>query len=132
MAKRKSVKEKNKELEEKGKQIRNYGLKLRIYPNEDQQELICRTFGCARLIFNKYLAQRQEYYKNTGKTLTVSAFKHENLIPLKQSEEFGFLKEVDKFALEVACESVEAAYDKFFKKQNKYPRFKTKRKAKKA
>ncbi|WP_334310115.1 helix-turn-helix domain-containing protein, partial [Clostridioides difficile] len=29
--------------------------KFRIYPNKKQQELINKTFGCCRFVYNKYL-----------------------------------------------------------------------------
>ena len=34
------------------------GVKFRIYPNREQQNLIDRTLGCSRLIYNKDLAMR--------------------------------------------------------------------------
>ncbi|EJA6770529.1 TPA: helix-turn-helix domain-containing protein, partial [Clostridioides difficile] len=30
--------------------------KFRMYPNKKQQELIKKTFGCCRFVYNKYLA----------------------------------------------------------------------------
>ena len=132
MAKRKTTKKKNKELAKEGKQLNNFGIMLRIYPNEAQKDLINRTFGCARLIFNKYLAERQKYYYDTGKTLSVYSYKTNYLNPMKQTKEYAFLKEVDKFALEVAVEHVDDAYKRFFNRQNKFPKFKSKHKSKKA
>ncbi|HIE0520606.1 TPA: helix-turn-helix domain-containing protein, partial [Clostridioides difficile] len=32
--------------------------KFRMYPNKKQQELIKKTFGCCRFVYNKYLAKR--------------------------------------------------------------------------
>ncbi|MDX5641488.1 hypothetical protein D1N67_19315, partial [Clostridioides difficile] len=29
--------------------------KFRMYPNKKQQELINKTFGCCRFVYNKYL-----------------------------------------------------------------------------
>lgn len=37
--------------------------KYRIYPNEKQKEIIAKTFGCCRFVYNKYLAQRIELYQ---------------------------------------------------------------------
>ena len=132
MAKKKTIKERNEELKPFGKQLKHYGLVLRIYPTQKQIDLICRTFGCVRLMYNTYLNERQMYYRGTGKTLSVSKFKTNIMNPVKTLDEQSFLGEIDKFALEVACENVEDAYNRFFKKQNKYPKFKTKRKSKKA
>ena len=132
MKKRLTTKEKNKELALENKVLKHYGLVLRVYPTEDQKGLIHRTIGCTRFVFNHYLSNRQTYYKEHGKSLSVNTFKKEGLNPMKKAEDYSFLKEVDKFALEVACESVQDAYERFFKGQNRYPQFKSKRKAKKS
>ena len=129
---RKTVKQRNEELKPLGKQLKHYGLVLRILPTEKQVNLAHQTFGCSRLIYNKFLSTRQDYYKETGKTLSTSDYKKNILNPLKKTEEFNFLKKVDKFALESAVENVEDAFDRFFKGQNKFPKFKSKRKAKKS
>ena len=118
MSKRKTVKEKNKELFKDGKQLKNYGIVLRIYPNDAQKLLIRQTFGCSRLIYNKYLATRQEHYKNSGKTLSVYDYKSNYLNPMKQLDEYSFLKTIDKFALEVAVEYVDDAYARFLDRKS--------------
>lgn len=41
--------------------------KYRIYPNKKQQELIQKTFGCARFVYNYFLDLRQTEYKNNKK-----------------------------------------------------------------
>lgn len=132
MAKRKSIKEKNKELAPLGKQLVHYGIVLCLKPTNSQKILFNKSFGCSRLIYNDYLLKRQKHYKATGETLSVGNYKKSFLTPKKKTAEFSFLKEIDKFALEVACENVQDAYDRFFKGQNKYPKKKTKRKAKKS
>ena len=38
--------------------------KFRMYPTEEQQTLINKTFGCTRYIYNYFLNQTQENYKN--------------------------------------------------------------------
>lgn len=129
---RKTVKQRNEELKPLGKQLKHYGLVLRILPTEKQVDLVYQTFGCSRLIYNNFLATRQDYYKETGKTLSTSDYKKNILNPLKKTEEFNFLKKVDKFALESAVENAEDSFDRFFKGQNKFPKFKSKRKAKKS
>ena len=129
---KKTIKQRNEELKPFGKQLKHYGLVLRVLLNEKQIDLASQTFGCSRLIYNKYLSERQDYYKETNKTLSISDYKKNYLNPLKKKEEFNFLKEVDKFALESAVENVKDAFDRFFKGQNKFPKFKNKRKSKKS
>ena len=45
--------------------------KYRIYPNSEQKEYFAKTFGCSRFIYNKMLADKIEYYKETGKMLKI-------------------------------------------------------------
>lgn len=40
------------------------GVKFRIYPNREQRNLIDRTLGCSRLIYNKGLAMRENAFKS--------------------------------------------------------------------
>ncbi|EQK56143.1 helix-turn-helix domain protein [Clostridioides difficile F200] len=47
--------------------------KFRIYPNKKQQELINKTFGCCRFVYNKYLAKRIEVYKKIEKLLLINS-----------------------------------------------------------
>jgi len=44
--------------------------KYRIYPTEEQQILLGKTFGCKRVIFNHYLEVQQTRYKNKEKNLS--------------------------------------------------------------
>ena len=37
--------------------------KFRIYPDELQRILIEKTFGCTRFVFNTFLAERKQKYK---------------------------------------------------------------------
>ena len=48
-------------------EIVEYSYKFRLYPTAAQQEQMSRNFGCCRYVFNHFLAQRQEQYKETGK-----------------------------------------------------------------
>lgn len=40
----------------------NKGFKIRIYPNQEQQILINKTFGCIRYIYNCMLKLKQKAY----------------------------------------------------------------------
>lgn len=80
--------------------------RFRIYPNKGQQELFTKTFGCVRFIYNRMLAEKMEYYENTGKDLKVT--------PAKYKAEFPWLKEVDSLALCNAQLHLQAAYKNFF------------------
>lgn len=102
----------------------NKAYKFRIYPNKEQEILINKTFGCCRFVFNHFLAKWSDVYKETGKGLTYNACSSQ-LTQLK--DELTWLKEVDSIALQSSLKNLADAYNRFFKKQNDKPRFKSKK-----
>ena len=86
--------------------------KYRIYPTEDQQVLLSKTFGCKRVIFNHYLNEQQERFKNKEKHLSNYDINYD-ITKLKDTKEW--LREVDSIALQLAAEDLTVAYDNFFK-----------------
>ena len=102
----------------------NKGIKFRIYPNKEQQNLINRTLGCVRFIYNYGLAYRIERYKageEANYTVTSAI-----LTRMKKQEEYAFLKDADSIALQQALRDLDRAYQNFFKHLGKYPCFKSK------
>lgn len=98
--------------------------KYRIYPNEKQKEVIAKTFGCCRFVYNKYLAEKIELYKTEKKSITyVKCAKA--MAELK--DEFKWLAEVDSTALQSSLKDLDNAYKKFFKEHAGYPKFKSKK-----
>ena len=88
----------------------NIVYRFRIYPNKSQKELFARTFGCVRFVYNRMLAEKNEYYEKTGKVLKVT--------PAKYKAEFPWLKEVDSLALcnaQLHLQTGEKLYDKLRK-----------------
>ena len=102
----------------------NKAHKFRIYPNKKQIELINKTFGCSRFVFNHFLAKWDNAYKETGKGLTYNSCSAQ-LTQLKK--ELTWLKEVDSIAIQSSLKNLADAYSRFFKKQNDRPRFKSKK-----
>ena len=98
--------------------------KYRIYPNKKQQELIQKTFGCARFVYNYYLNKRKEMYENDKITFTYNMCS-KDLTNLKK--ELEWLKEPDKCSLQNALKDLDQAYQKFFKEHTGYPKFKSKK-----
>ncbi|WP_214859936.1 IS200/IS605 family element RNA-guided endonuclease TnpB [Exiguobacterium sp. s161] len=98
--------------------------KFRIYPTKEQEILIAKTIGCSRFVFNHFLAKWDETYKATGKGLSYGSCSKE--IPILK-QEFEWLKEVDSTSMQTSVKHLADAYDRFFKKQNERPRFKSKR-----
>ena len=102
----------------------------RIYPNKTQAELCQKTFGCCRFVYNQILSLQQERYKNGEKYL--SKLSANNYCTQHLKKEFLFLREVDKFALNNSIFHLAEGFDRFFKKQGGYPKYKDKHKSKKS
>lgn len=98
--------------------------KYRIYPNQEQEILIQKTFGCVRFVYNQALSYRQELYKTKRKNISKFACEQYMIQVLKQ--QYEWLREVDKFALSSAIWNMDYAYQKFFKEHAGFPKFKSK------
>ncbi|ERI05089.1 hypothetical protein HMPREF0083_05803 [Aneurinibacillus aneurinilyticus ATCC 12856] len=71
----------------------NKAYKFRLYPTGEQKQLLAKTFGCVRFVYNKMLAERKETlisghaefpkFKNrkTGQSYTTSVV-NGNIMPL--------------------------------------------------
>lgn len=108
-----------------------YSYKFRLYPNREQENLILRTFGCCRFVYNYYLAKRQEAYLNQGHTMNYFEC-NKDLSTLKNSNNTSWLKEVDATALQSSLRDLDAAFHNFFRNVKKgknpgYPKFKCKK-----
>ncbi|MEH7125543.1 IS200/IS605 family element RNA-guided endonuclease TnpB [Bacillus sp. JJ1773] len=120
----------------------NKAYKFRIYPNKRQTELINKTIGCSRFVFNFFLGKQKEkdaywyvveemkqngqFPINNWKGEYLNKYKTVKLLP-ELKKHYPFLKEVDSIALQKSVENLAVSYDRYYKKQNKYPRFKSKK-----
>ena len=92
--------------------------KFRMYPNDKQKELIHKTFGCSRFVYNYFLSECRE----NGYQKSFNMCKK-----LKELENnYSFLKEVDSCSLRNSIFNLEDGYKNFFAKRNNYPKFKSK------
>ena len=72
------------------------GYVFRMYPTKEQEELINKTIGCSRFIYNHFLDDKIKEYKIAGKSKTV--YEQIKLIP-SLSKEYPFLKEVTMYTV---------------------------------
>lgn len=98
--------------------------RFRIYPTVEQLTLIQKMLGCTRFVFNHFLAKWNETYEKTGKGLSYNTCAKE--LPALKND-FVWLKEVDSIALQSSVRNVADAFDRFFRKQNDKPRFKSRK-----
>ncbi|OQS13214.1 transposase [Nocardia donostiensis] len=99
--------------------------RYRFYPTPEQAEQLAKTFGCVRYVYNRALAersrawmleQRRVTYVDTAKALTT----------WKKDAETEWLGEVSNVPLQQALRHLQGAFDKFWRKHTKYPKFKKK------
>lgn len=102
----------------------NRAIVYRLYPDKEQDILLRKTFGCARLVYNTILATQIERYEQGQKRLSKDDANNHCNKNLKK--EFPFLKEVDKFALTNSIYHVDTAYKRFFEHLGGFPKFKAK------
>lgn len=98
--------------------------KYRIYPNKKQKEIITKTFGSCRFVYNTYLAKRIKVYEESKETFSYVQCANDMK---KLKTELEWLKEVDSTALQSSLRDLDMAYKKFFKEHTGYPKFKSKK-----
>lgn len=101
----------------------NKGLKIRIYPNQKQIQLIEKTFGCVRYVYNRMLKLKQKAYSIFELKLNLAKISN---ILTKLKKKKSWLCEVDAVALQQCLKDLDTAYVKFFNGAG-YPNFKSKR-----
>ena len=100
------------------------GITVKLTPSVEQAVRLNEWFGCGRFVWNQFLDMLKTRYESNKEL----PFPRKNdlmilLPPLKN--EYPFLKKAESTSLQVVIEYLYQAYIRFFKKQAKYPRFKS-------
>ena len=93
--------------------------KFRFYPNNKQLELINKTFGGSRYVYNYYL----DKMKNNG---YVPAYTNIKDYTSTLKYDAVFLQEIDSIVIRKSLFNLDNAYKKLFNKTGGYPKFKSK------
>ena len=93
--------------------------KLRLYPDKEQLELINKTFGSSRYVYNYYL----DKMKNNG---YVSAYTNIKDYTSTLKYEAVFLQEIDSIVIRQSLFNLDNAYKRLFNKIGGYPKYKSK------
>jgi putative transposase len=105
------------------KQKRAY--QYRCYPTDEQQQMLARTFGCVRYVYNWALRKKTDAYYQQGERLYY-AHLSSALTELKKQEDTTFLNEVSSVPLQQTLRHLDRAFLNFFEGRAKYPTFKRK------
>jgi putative transposase len=100
--------------------------KCRAYPDPAQEQVLTRTFGCVRVVWNRTLAARQTRWHADRKAMSY-AESDRALTALKKDPGPEFLTEVSCVPLQQALRHQHQAFAAFFEKRARYPRFKSRR-----
>lgn len=92
-----------------------------------QQNKFFQTRGTCRFVYNMFLAQNQEWYKQGKKYMSAKDFSvwlNNEYIP--NNPDKVWIKDVYSKAVKQSLENAHTAYTRFFKGESKFPKFKKK------
>jgi len=100
--------------------------KFRLLPTEEQSVLLSKHFGCVRFVYNHFLKEKQDHYILNKKT---NNFNNccSSLTKLKNDSNYFWLNDVNAQTLQSSLKNLENAYQGFFYKRTKFPKFKSKK-----
>ncbi len=96
--------------------------RFRFYPTTEQVQLLSRTFGCVRYVYNWALKAKTDAYYHEGKRLYYKDLSSKLTI-LKQQPEAVWLNEVSSVALQQELRHLDRAFIHFFEGRAEYPQF---------
>ena len=97
--------------------------KFRVYPTNEQQVALAKSFGCCRWFWNYSLNLCQETYKVSGKSLSRGAI--QGLLPALKKE-YPWLTDAYSQCLQYVALNLSCAYKNFFELRAGFPKFKSK------
>jgi putative transposase len=100
--------------------------RCRAYPDQAQQQVLARTFGCIRVVWNRTLAARHDRW-HLERTGTSYAETDQALTAMKKNPGLAFLSDVSSVPLQQTLRHQHKAFQAFFHKRARYPRFKPRR-----
>src|SRR6266571_875888 len=99
--------------------------KYRIYPTDEQKQMLAQTFGCCRYVYNWALRLKTDAYYQRGERMYYEHLS-QALTSLKKQEESAWLNNVSSVPLQQALRHLERAFLNFFEGRAQYPTFKKK------
>ena len=105
--------------------IQKRAYRYRCYPTIAQADVLTRTFGCVRFVYNWALRLRTDAYSQGQEPISYQDTSAALTI-LKQQPETSWLSEVSSVPTQQALRHLETAFRNFFARRAKYPRFRKK------
>lgn len=102
------------------------GYKVRIYPNKTQEQILLQIIGACRFVYNHFLEEKTNHYLEHKKSLSYGVTSKE-LTQLRKG--IDWMREIQFQPLQQSLRALDVSYSRFFRKQAKFPRFKSKKDA---
>ena len=104
--------------------------KTEINPTVEQKQIIHKTIGVCRYVYNFYLAYNKETYEKEKRFVTANEFsKWLNNTFVPNNQEYHWIKEVSSKSVKQSIINGEKSFKSFFKRQSRFPKFKKKNKS---
>ena len=101
--------------------------KTEIKPTPEQKQIINRTIGVCRYVYNFYLAHNKEIYETEKRFVSGMDFsKWLNNEFISNNPDFHWIKEVSSKSVKQSIMNAERAFKNFFKGKSRFPKFKKK------
>lgn len=104
--------------------------KTEINPTPEQKQIINRTIGVCRFVYNFYLAHNKEVYDKEKRFVSgyeFSKWLNNEFIP--NNQEYKWIKDVSSKSVKQSIMNADKAFKNFFKNKSHFPRFKKKNKS---
>lgn len=103
-------------------------IKVMLLPNNFQKTRFHQHAGAARFLYNWALAKEEENYEAGGKFISYYELAKE-LTEIKKTDEYAWLNDISACTCQAAIKDACEAYNNFFKKRARHPKFKSKNKS---
>ena len=94
--------------------------KFQSVPTEEQKVVFAHTFGCVRYLYNRMLDDKSKAYRYFGENLNLTPAWYKHISCCR------WLADVDALALANVQLNLNTAFQNFFNRRAKYPKFKKK------
>ena len=99
------------------------GYRVKLYPTMVQDQKLRQIAGSCRWVYNHFLDRKKAAYLEEGKNLSYGDLSKE-LTRIRG--EIGWLSEIQYQPLQQSLRQLDVAYNRFFRKEARFPKFKSK------
>ena len=102
-------------------------IKVRLYPSKEQEQELNKVLGAYRFVYNYMLDKKQSAYEIDKTNLSAAYLSKWFHGVLLKDEQYAWLREQNTKVMNQAIRQMDDAYQRFFKQNNGFPKFKSKK-----